>query len=103
MSKFLGSHDLLCLGDTFGGLAVACLQHCERTLRIREQAFRKLASVGTSIMFSENSQSPPQPSPLRPIHTPMFRNLLIADLVLRDRIARTQWTLEYPHLIGDKP
>lgn len=74
----------------------AYLQHRDRTLRIREQAFRKLPSVGSSIIFSKNSQSPPQPSPWRPLHTPMFRNLLIADLVLRDRIAKTQWTPEYP-------
>ena len=33
------------------------------------------------MMFSKNSQSPPQPSPWHPLHIPIFRNLLIADLV----------------------
>ncbi|MFZ0036220.1 MAG: MFS transporter [Candidatus Acidiferrales bacterium] len=33
------------------------------------------------MMSPKNSQSPPQPSTWRPLHTPIFRNLLIADLV----------------------
>jgi MFS family permease len=33
------------------------------------------------MMFSKNSQSPQQPSTWRPLHIPIFRNLLIADLV----------------------
>lgn len=33
------------------------------------------------MMFSKNSQSPQQPSTWRPLRIPIFRNLLIADLV----------------------